>query len=273
MKKIDWNIYKFRASAVGNLMKGLPKGLTEKQQAELIRLQSKQSDGKITENQIIKLGQFLEKKNAKPKLSQGAKTYLEKLFKEEYFEKRTEITSKFMDKGNEVEEQSITLFSKVTDTFFVKNKKHFENEYLTGTPDMVKDKVPDIKSSWNLDTFPMFDTELKNDLYYWQVMAYMELTGIHKGEIAYCLVDTPMHLIQDEIRKQSWLNGYIDVPAEFESEIIDSMTFTDIPEIYRVKIFEVVYDKKAVNQMYAMIDLARKYLQGLEIKLKKQEND
>lgn len=264
MKKIDWNKYKFRSSAVGNLMKGLPKGLTEKQQTELIKLQDKQAIGKITENQIVTLGKLLEKKNAKPKLSTGAKTYLEKLFKEEYFGKKTDISSKFMEKGNEVEEKSITLYSKVTGTFFVKNKEHFENDYLTGTPDMIKDKVPDIKSSWNLETFPMFDTELKNDLYYWQVMAYMELTGVHKGEVVYCLVDTPDHLIQDEIRRQAWLNGYIDIPAEFESEIIDKMTFSDIPEKYRVKAFEVVYDKKTVKQMYAMIKLARNYMQELE---------
>jgi len=260
--------YKFRASAVGNIMTGVKIGLTDKQKELLVTLKKKQVAGKITDKQLITLGQLLEKLNAKPKLSQGAKTYLEKLFKEEYFGKRKEIETKYMDKGIYVEEKSITLYSKVTGTLFFKNEKRFENEYLTGTPDTIKEKIIDIKSSWNLDTFPMFDEKLKNDVYKWQVIAYMELTGLRQGEIAYCLVDTPEHLILDEIRRFMWKNMLMDISEEQEQEIRKNLTFSDIPEKLRVKRFEIEYKDEEVKAMRSMIKLAREYMNELKQKLK-----
>ena len=112
-------------------------------------------------------------------LSKTAKSYLEQLAKEELLGVRTEFSSKYTDKGNLVEDDSIALVEKVNEwDFLYKNEEHFTNNYVTGTPDVLTDDVLiDVKSSWNVDTFPMFDKELKNKDYYFQLQTYMWLTN------------------------------------------------------------------------------------------------
>ena len=51
--------------------------------------------------------------------------------------------------------------------FVLKNEEHFENYFVTGTPDLITETtVRDIKCSWSLDTFPAYESELPNKDYY-----------------------------------------------------------------------------------------------------------
>ena len=103
----------------------------------------------------------------KGNLSQTAKTYLETWLKEQLYEKRINFSSKYTDKGIEVEDLSIDFLSNIRNTFLAKNEKNFENDFMTGTPDIIlKDKIIDIKNSWSFATFPIFENELKNKDYY-----------------------------------------------------------------------------------------------------------
>lgn len=265
--RIGFTDYKFRCSALGKLMVGVKPPLTDKQHDILLTLQAKLKDGKITDKQLVQLGQLIEKRDAIPTLSSTTKSYLEQLHKEEVFGKRDEIRSKYLDKGIQVEEQSITLYSEVTDMLFVKNKERKSNAFITGEPDNTQGNIRDIKSSWSLSTFPMHDDQLTNFDYYWQLQGYMELFDLDESELIYCLVDTPEELIQDEMRRVSWKMGYLELPKELEDEIRYNMTFSDIPKELRCKVFKVERDRLAMRQLEEQIIRCRTYLNNLSVKL------
>ena len=112
-------------------------------------------------------------------LSQTAKTYVQDLVLLEKYGIRKEFSSRYTDKGNEVEELSIALVNEVLNYKFIyKNDEHFNNDWVTGTPDVNTDEVLiDVKSSWDASTFPFFETEIPNKDYYFQLQGYMWLTG------------------------------------------------------------------------------------------------
>jgi len=152
---------KFRASALGEIM----------------------SDGKSEE------------------LSTGAKTVITKMAKEAIYGYDEIVTSKYMDKGVQVEDESIELLNRVLFTNYSKNKERRENDWITGEPDIVThDRIYDIKSSWSLTTFPVTSKQGEDKCYEWQLRAYMWLFDVDQASLAYCLVPTPEHLIGYESR-------------------------------------------------------------------------
>ena len=101
-------------------------------------------------------------------ISAGAQTYCDKWFKEQIFERKEEIKSKYMAKGEEVESLSIDFISKkLYKQPLIKNDEFFSNDYFTGTPDVITDdEIIEVKNSWNCFTFPLLDEELTNKSYY-----------------------------------------------------------------------------------------------------------
>jgi len=130
-------------------------------------------------------------------LSVGAKTTIIKMAKEFVYGFDEKITSKYMTKGLDVEDQSIELLNSVLFSNYKKNELMLENDWLRGTPDLICDDgvVRDIKSSWSLTTFPCLSDLGKDKGYEWQGRAYMMLTNLDKFELCYCLVNTPENLI------------------------------------------------------------------------------
>ena len=110
-------------------------------------------------------------------LSKTCKTYLQELAVEEMYGKRKEFSSRYTDKGNQVEDDGIKLCESVLDLgFMYKNEEHFENDYLTGTPDVNTDIILDVKSSWDATTFPFFAEDIPNRDYFFQLQGYIALT-------------------------------------------------------------------------------------------------
>lgn len=267
-RRTDFTDYKFRCSSLGKLMTGVKPNLTDNQAEMLETLIAKQRGGNITDKQTVTLGQLIEKCDARPALSATTKNYLEQLHKEEVFGKCEELRSKYLDKGIQVEEQSITLYSELTNTLFIKNKERRNNHFITGEPDNTQGKIRDIKSSWSLATFPMHDDRLTNVDYYWQLQGYMELFDKEDSELIYCLVDTPEELINDEMRRTGWKSGFTaDIPDELEAEIRSNMTFSDIPAQLRVKVFHVKRDRLAMRQLEEQVIRCRAYLNQLSERL------
>lgn len=282
---IDW---KFRASGVGNLAIGMKMGLTDNQEKTLIGLNAKREAGKITDKQLITLGDLLAKKTAKPKLGQTGKSYCDKIIQEQVLKRSKAVQTKYFEKGIAVEEYSFNLLCEKVGKFLVKNEERFTNDWITGEPDCTQGKIRDIKSSFDCSTFPLLEDECKKgSVYWWQLQAYMWLTGIHDSELDYVLVDTPSSIVDDELRRLSWKVGALSVESmdtDLKVEKISNLIYTkkgleeychqssdieldwfvgkfhEIPMEHRVKIFDVPFDPKAIEQMKTYISLARDYM-------------
>jgi|SRR5690554_9132 len=190
--------------------------------------------------------------------------YLAQLFIETKYGREKEIESKYLKKGTQVEEDSMTLYSRFEKKIFVKNEEQLQNDFLTGTPDIVhKGVVHDIKSSWDIFTFFANQAqEMKSD-YYWQLMGYMALTGAEKARLAYCLVNTPFGLIEQEKRSLMYKTGLDeDDPIHREAcrEIERLCVYDDIPVNERVIVQELDRDEAAIESIYARVDECRAYM-------------
>lgn len=259
-RKYDFSDHLFRCSSLGSIMTGAKPRLTPTQEKELERLDLKRRDGTLTPKQTITLGELLDKKQTEPKLSQTVTSALDEILKEHVFGKVSDLDNKFLQKGLLVEEAAISLYSRVTDTLFIKNKERKNNGLISGECDNCEGMIRDIKSSWSLSTFPMMETSCPSNAYYWQLQGYMELWNLDTAELVYCLVDTPEMLIEDEKRRTCWKLGYIDLPDEVSEAIENNMTFSDIPEALRVKVFRIERDLMAPEMMAQRIAKCREYL-------------
>jgi len=255
---------KIRASALGKIMSDDAKNkISDKQ---LLTLEGLLSKIKLTEKQAELRDVLLLKRDAKPELSQGAKTYIKELWLEDNYGIKKEISSKYFDKGNEVEHLSIELVETTMGVGILnKNDEYFENDFVKGTPDVITDDfIIDVKTSWSASTFPFFDNELKNTNYKWQLKAYCWLTNIHQAYLSYCLVPTPEMLILDEMRRVSWKRGEAgEVSEEVENETRAYFDLSAIPIWERVKSFEVTLSGEDIKKIKEKVELAREYYSSL----------
>lgn len=202
-------------------------------------------------------------------LSETAKSYIQDLFKEREFGIYKEFSSRYTDKGIEMEDEAIQFASEVLGwDFVVKNETRFNNEWITGEPDINTDSLlADIKCSWNGSTFPLFDETLKNKDYYWQLQGYMMLTGHETSELVYCLMQTPLQIVEDEIRRQHWKLNLIEEDLEVRDVIQKMHNFDHIPSEFRVKRFIIEKDESAQEKIKERVEVAREYYKQLINKL------
>ena len=204
-------------------------------------------------------------------LSESAKTHLVDVYVSNLYGRNTDIFSKHITKGLMVEEDSITLYSRFKKKFFKKNELHLSNDYIKGTPDLyvgasvdTATHIIDVKSSWDIFTFHRVLSKDINDMYYWQLMAYMALTGATTATLAYCLIDTPLILIEDEKRKLMYKMGagtsenseYKEAAEELEK----LMTYPEIPIEERVIEFVVERNEADIKALYAKVKKSRVWL-------------
>lgn len=181
-----------------------------------------------------------EPKTKKETLSVGAKTAIKKMAKEAVYGFDERISSKYMDKGIQVEDKSIELLNSVLFTSYKKNTERRANEWITGECDIFTGKkIIDIKSSWCLTTFPVLAEEGEDKTYMWQLAAYMWLWDCEEADIAYCLVTTPDSLV-----------GYED-PA---LHMVDHIQ----PEL-RVTLVRYTRDKEKEAKIVEKVEAARAY--------------
>ena len=198
-------------------------------------------------------------------LSQTTKTYLQELAVQEVYNIRKEFSSRYTDKGNEVEELSIALCNDVLNLGFIyKNEEHFSNDWITGTPDVNTNEILlDVKSSWDATTFPFFDTELKNKDYFYQLQGYMWLTDKEECLLCYCLIDTPLQIVEDEIRREHWKASLIEESLDLRAFVQAKHTFGHIPKEKRVKTFRIAKDDEVIEAIKTRIEECREYYNNL----------
>ncbi len=208
-------------------------------------------------------------------LSETCKTHLIDVYVSNKYGRNDDITNRYLEKGLAVEEDSITLYSRITKQFFLKNEERLRNGWIKGTPDLYTgesirnaETITDIKSSWDLYTFMRVITKEINKLYYWQLQGYMDLSGAKSATLAYCLVDTPDQLISDEKRKLMWKMGVAteESPLFIEAceELERSMTFGDIPFEERLIEFKVERNDTDILKMHKRVEDCRKWLNEFE---------
>ena len=207
-----------------------------------------------------------ESRSKSEKLSKTAKTYIQKVFKEQEFGYYEDISSKAIDKGIQNENDAILLASEVLDWgFVVKNEDRYTNEYIKGTPDVItKDLLADIKCSWNMGTFPIFEDEIPNKTYYFQLQCYMWLTDMESSELVYVLTNTPEQIVEDEVRRAHWKANLIDEDLDLREAVQSQHNFDHIPNNLRIKRFIVERNEDAIKNIKEKVELARDYYEQLK---------
>jgi hypothetical protein len=193
-------------------------------------------------------------------LGETAKTYCELWKKEQVYNRRKEITSKFLTKGTLQEQDSIDLLNGYELELYEKNETRYEDDYMVGTPDIVTDIITDIKTSWDFSTFPLFKKELDKN-YFYQVQGYMNLTGLEKARVVYALVDTPKFLIEQEAKRMVFNQGY-DFDDVY-TELLQKMTYPDIPIDKKIKIFQVDRCEETIQKIKDRVIECRIYIDSL----------
>lgn len=133
-------------------------------------------------------------------LSETTKSWINEKVKEVYFGIRPQISNKFIEKGLTNEDKAIQMLNDVRFMDWRKNEERINLPWLTGECDINgDDRIIDIKCSWSFETFPMFEDEgkkaVKKSGYDWQLRGYMLLYNKPKGEVCYCLTQTPKDLL------------------------------------------------------------------------------
>jgi hypothetical protein len=206
-------------------------------------------------------------------LSETCKSHLSEVFVTNVYGRKKDISNKYIEKGLQVEEDAITLFSRIEKTVYLKNVENIRNAFISGTPDLYAgesihkaDVIIDTKSSWDIYTFfATKDASKLNKMYYWQLQGYMWLTGAQTSKLAYCLVNTPDTLIEDEKRKLAWKMGVIDEMAnpdylEAVEQIEKLGRYDDIHFKERCNIININRDSGAIEQLEARVIACRQWM-------------
>jgi hypothetical protein len=163
------------------------------------------------------IGSIIPADAARVKFTQEAMDKMIDIFNFSLFKRREEIKSKYLEKGNEREEDCLTLISRVTKTVFNKNEDRLENAYISGVPDTFlgkeirkADETIDAKTSWSKNTFDKARVKPLEKDYVWQGHGYMALTGAKQHRVFFGLVNGTAKLILDEKRKAQWALGILD---------------------------------------------------------------
>lgn len=178
-------------------------------------------------------------------LSVGAKTYIRELASQEIFGIDFEVSSKQMEKGIEVEDESIAMLSRVRGINLTKNKERRANEFISGECDVFdlgRNVGHDTKSSWSASTFPILPMDCVDSLYEWQMRGYMSLWNANQWEVNYCLVDTPDRLIGFE-PMQMHMVSHIPEHHRVTSWIVERDMNLEIAMFEKIKIARVYFEK------------------------------
>lgn len=177
-------------------------------------------------------------------LGDTCKKELLKVYAQEKYGRYEEITSKYLAKGTEREEDAITLVSRLTKRFYKKNTERISNDFITGEPDLFigesitnAEEILDTKCSWSLLTFLKASEKDYRD----QMMCYMALTGAKKATVCYCLVNGTYSSIMNEKRLLSYQEGMTDAAGNPSDEYKSKCAQIEVNHIFDLEAFQKEY--------------------------------
>lgn len=206
-------------------------------------------------------GKLLTNDRSGKSMGETAKSYLKEWVVSELTGKEKDIKSKYLSRGKVMESTAIERASKYYGCELEKNEIQLENEYFTGTYDAKNfERVIDTKVPFDAFTFPFFVTE-PDSSYYAQLQIYMELTGLKKASLVYCLENGS----DEQIQRLSWdiaRDLSKDEPDIEEWDIAENqLSYDNLPDNLRIKVFEFEYDKAFIEQLEIRVLQARKYIE------------
>lgn len=273
---------KFRCSSFGRLMTGaaLPTAsrLTEAQQKELSTLLQKIV---LTDKQADRRDELIAKRDTpiEPKLSEGAKTYIQEEFLKDRFDYGFRFTNRFIEKGKEVEERSIRQVGALLGYPFATKapEKYLENDFLcsSGYDWKVNKFVFDQKNVWNPSGLKLFENDKDLPIYEWQIRGYamlineLENGSIEAGAVIRSLMNPSAELILKQARLL-WVeagNNYNEEISEsflleVENEFDFERKFPNIAD--RVKIHRVECTQEHFELIRIYVKLGQEYYNSLE---------
>ena len=229
--------FKVRASSAAPLFTG-EDGLTEKQEQRLQELLdrlelSKENPKKaLTDNMQTELLDIQAKKEAEPQLSAGAKSLVEQIVKKHVYGYESVFGGdKKTDKGNLCEDQTRELHNMIHLTDLHKCEETLSWGIYTGHPDAIDEdnfKIPDFKSPWSKDSFPVTVEDGRDSTYEWQVKLYLymklHMTGDirwRNGSVFYGLISTPEQLLHE----------WDDEKLHYVDDLDLSLRYTEVPVV------------------------------------------
>jgi hypothetical protein len=176
-------------------------------------------------------------------LSETCKSYLEQWVKEQIYNTRKTVKSKYLTKGIDVESIAIDYYAEEMGLGFVlPNMEYFSDNFCQGTPDLIHNGIIyEFKSSWDCFTFPLFETE-PDKAYWMQCQIYMHLTGLKSSKLVYTLQNTPDELVWDE-----------------------AIDYSGIASQYRIKEFQIELNTDFIQSVQERVLLCREYIKSLSI--------
>ena len=308
--------WKPRASQFGYLLTNLPEKFTSDDGNKLQDLLDEEKNGvnangnktKWTDNKQADVDKLNRKKESLDTLPDGAITKLEEIFDAVFWKRKKPLENKFLEKGIISEEDSLQLISDIDSyggvpTFYCKNEEQIENDYAQGLPDNIQDMVRDVKTNYDYFTFKA--AKSKSDtiaLYRFQIKCYIWiLISIGRnisrtGELIYCLVNTPAHIIQRELEsmwhkmgkpqlkedednnmhfkdvekasqfERNHICDIVQFKKEFSTFDLENKEWRNIPKHMRLKRFEVTLEDEDIEHMIRRSKMCKKWLIERELK-------
>jgi hypothetical protein len=210
-------------------------------------------------------------------LSATAKTHLIEVYISQKYGRKKDIETRQMSKGKLAEDDSLLLLSEHLGEYLEKNEGMISNNYIVGTPDAFiglsleeAEIIYDVKSSYDIFTFlANIEGNLNKD-YYYQLQAYMWLTGAKEGFVSYCLVDLPTEQLEVE---KSYVMRKTGAISEESQDFKDAwkkkeslFLYNDIDESERILLFKVEKDETFPEKCQQKVEKARIFLQDLQNK-------
>ena len=206
------------------------------------------------------VGKLMTNDRSGKAMGETAKSYIKEWYVSELTGKQKEIKSKYLVRGNAMENDAIARVAIYYNCELEKNEIQLENEFFTGTFDArTIDRVIDTKVPFDAFTFPFFDTKIDSD-YYAQLQIYMNLTGLRKASLCYCLENGS----EEQVQKLLW--GIDDPDINDWDAAEKQLSYDHLPDNLRIKVFEFDYDETFIEKAIQRVKDAREFLETIKIK-------
>lgn len=277
---IDWSKWLCRCSSISKILtngKG-SEPVTEKQWETIRETEKKIENGTATEKQKLEYARLLQKDENSKQVALGdtAVAYLLEAYAWET-EKMCSITKEmdveYFERGRKTEPESIELLMEVDTEPYVKNEYRFENDFLSGIPDILQisndyeqcRKVRDIKSCKDYPTFLYKIHKGLDPGNREQLQGYGDILECGDLGVAFTLPTMPESIREgykyrlaqkmDEVTTES--PKFLKAWAELER----SMIFDHMPAAKRVyKIPVSPFEKQEQQSVYERVKHCREWL-------------